>query len=66
MSVCETIKARRQMLGISQNDLAEISGIGIATVKNIESGNANPSLSTIEALAQTLGMELKIEVRKTY
>lgn len=54
------------MLGISQNDLAEISGIGIATVKNIESGNANPSLSTIEALAQTLGMELKIEVRKTY
>lgn len=54
------------MLGISQLDLAEMSGIGIATVKSIECGKANPSLKTIENLAEVLGLEITLNVRSTY
>lgn len=54
------------MLDISQLDLAEMSGVGIATVKSIECGKANPSIQTVEKLAEVLGLELSLTLRKTY
>lgn len=66
MDLSSIIKERRQVLGISQLDLAEMSGIGIATVKSIECGKANPSLKTIESLAEVLGLEITLNVRSTY
>ena len=50
MSLREVIKARRKVLGLSQQDLAEMSGVSLPTVKDIERGLANPSLSTISKL----------------
>ena len=64
MSVREVIKARRKVLGISQQDLAEMSGISLPTVKDIERGLANPSLSTISKLLDVLGMEIVYRVRQ--
>ena len=61
MKVAEIIKNSRMSLGISQSDLAEISEVSLATVKDIERGKGNPSLSTIEKIAETLGLELKLE-----
>lgn len=64
MSLREMIKARRKVLGISQQDLAEMSGISLPTVKDIERGLANPSLSTISKLLDVLGMEIVYRVRQ--
>ena len=64
MSLREVIKARRKVLGISQQDLAEMSGISHPTVKDIERGLANPSLSTISKLLDVLGMEIVYRVRQ--
>ena len=64
MSLREAIKARRKVLGISQQDLAEMSGISLPTVKDIERGLANPSLSTISKLLDVLGMEIVYRVRQ--
>ncbi|MDY5200124.1 MAG: helix-turn-helix transcriptional regulator [Candidatus Cryptobacteroides sp.] len=64
MSLREVIKARRKVLGISQQDLAEMSGISLPTVKDIERGLANPSLSTISKLLDVLGMEIVYRVRQ--
>lgn len=58
------IKARRKVLGISQQDLAEMSGVSLPTVKDIERGLANPSLSTISKLLDVLGMEIVYRVRQ--
>lgn len=66
MNLSSIIKERRQMLGISQLDLAEMSGIGIATVKSIECGKANPSIKTVESLAEVLGLELSLTLKNTY
>lgn len=64
MSLREVIKDRRKVLGISQQDLAEMSGISLPTVKDIERGLANPSLSTISKLLDVLGMEMVYRVRQ--
>lgn len=64
MSLREVIKARRKVLGISQQDLAEMSGISLPTVKDIERELANPSLSTISKLLDVLGMEIVYRVRQ--
>lgn len=48
MSLAEMMKNSRKELRITQLDLAEMSEVGLATVKDIERGKGNPSLSTIE------------------
>lgn len=64
MNVAETIKERRAALAISQLDLAEIAGVSIATVKDIERGKGNPSLATLEKIADVLGMEITMTIRR--
>lgn len=60
----ETIKQRRQTLKVSQETLAELSGVGLRTLKHFESGKGNPTVNTLQKLANILGMELKLEVKK--
>lgn len=56
--LAQTMKARRKFLGINQFDLAEMSGVSVATVKDIERGKGNPALSTVEKILEILGMEI--------
>lgn len=65
MSLEDTMKARRKTLGISQQDLAEMSGVSLATIKDIERGQGNPSLSTMQKILGILGMEIKYVIRQT-
>lgn len=65
MELTETMKSRRKTLGISQQDLAEMSGVSLATIKDIERGKGNPSLDTVQKILDILGMEIKYEVRQT-
>jgi transcriptional regulator with XRE-family HTH domain len=58
------LKERRETLKISQETLAELSGIGLRTLKQLESGKGNPTLATLQKLAETLGMEIIVEVKK--
>ena len=59
-----TIKKRRETLNINQEALAELANIGLRTLKQIESGRGNPTINTLQKLADVLGMELKLEVIK--
>lgn len=63
MGCGEEIKLRRKTLAISQWDLAEMAGVGLATIKDIERGKGNPSLSTISRILDVLGMEVLFRVR---
>ncbi len=60
----ETIKDRRSILGISQQDLADISGVSLRTIKMIEVGKSNPSVATLEKIGNVLGLELIFQLRK--
>lgn len=59
----KTIKTRREILAITQRDLAELSGMGLRTLKAIENGRSNPTLETLNKLMDVLGLELSIAVR---
>lgn len=65
MGCGEEIKLRRKTIAISQRDLAEMAGVGLATIKDIEREKGNPSLSTISRILDVLGMEVLFRVRQT-
>lgn len=65
MSLSEVIKNRRKTLAISQQDLAEMAGIGLATIKDIERGKGNPSMATVSKIMDVLGMVIEFKVRQT-
>lgn len=53
------IDARKEK-GITQKQLAEKCGISQADISRLESGNANPSIRTLQRIADGMGMKLKI------
>tara|TARA_Y100001949_G_C15685015_1_gene199886 strand:- start:218 stop:430 length:213 start_codon:yes stop_codon:yes gene_type:complete len=59
-----TLKQRREELGVTQEQLADLSGVGLRTLKALESKKSNPTLETLTKLADVLGMEFKLEVKK--
>ena len=58
------IKKRRDTLGITQPDLAEMAGISVNTLYKIETGQANPTVKVLNKIADILGMELTLTVKK--
>jgi DNA-binding XRE family transcriptional regulator len=64
MKLEEVIKSRRKTLAISQQDLAEMAEVSLATVKDIERGKGNPSMTTINKLIDVLGVEMDFKVRQ--
>ncbi len=54
------IEARRNS-GMTQKQLADKTGIAQADISKLETGNANPSLKTLQRLAADMGMRVKIE-----
>ena len=65
MDISNKIKERRQLLGITQQDLADISGVGLRTIKQIESGKSNPSLNTLVCIFDVLGLELGLKIKSS-
>ena len=63
-SIGLSIKQRRKALKITQPHLAELARISVNTLYKIERGQANPSLDVLTRLAEILGMEILLEVKK--
>lgn len=60
----KTIKERREILQVTQETLAELSGVGLRTLKQFESGKGNPTLQTIQKIADVLGLEVCFKIKK--
>ena len=58
------IKERRNLLGLSQQDLADYTGLSLRIIKSIESGKGNPSMETLGKIADILGLELILKVKE--
>lgn len=52
------VRERRQELGITQQTLADLSGVGINTLVAIERGSGNPSIDTLEKVLNVLGLKI--------
>lgn len=62
--IVKTIKARKDILSVNQEYLAEISGLGLATLKRFESGKGNITLKNLHKIADVLGLEINLELKK--
>ena len=65
MDIGKVIKERRALLGISQQDLSDYSGVGISTVKDLERGVGNPSIDTLKKILDVVGLEMILQVKQT-
>jgi len=59
----KTIKERREALQVTQEVLSELSGVGLRTLKQFESGKGNPTLSTLHKISDVLGMEVCLKTK---
>jgi y4mF family transcriptional regulator len=60
----EAIRNRRKELRITQPHLAELAKVSTNTLYKLERGQGNPSLEVLNKLAEVLGLELILEVKK--
>jgi transcriptional regulator with XRE-family HTH domain len=56
--VAQAIKRRREQLGLTLRDLASESGVSASMISDIERGAKSPTISTLDALAQALGLPM--------
>lgn len=52
------IRAQRKKCGLSQEKLAELSGLNTSYIGQIERGDKNPSIETVYRIAKALEIEL--------
>ena len=60
----KVLRQRRKTLGITQRYLSELSGVGVRTIRQIEENKGNPTIRTLGKIADVLGLQLKLEIRK--
>jgi transcriptional regulator with XRE-family HTH domain len=53
-------RLRRQALGLTQHDVAKLSGLLQTNYSKIEQGKTDPRLSTLQEIARALSLELML------
>lgn len=61
--ITDKLRNLRIKNGLTQSTLAQLSGVSLPTIQNIEAGKANPSILVLEKILTTLGAQLKIEIK---
>ena len=57
-AVGENVLTHRETAGMSQEDLAAVTGLSVELLDKIERGQADPRLLTLETIAIALGAEV--------
>ena len=52
-----SLRRLREAAGLTQQDLAKLTGLTTATISYAETGRVDPSLDTIKRLAEALGVQ---------
>lgn len=62
--IIKVIKERKDILGINQEHLAELSEVGLATLKRFESGKGNITLANLRKIADVVGLDINLEIKR--
>ncbi|MBO5577420.1 MAG: helix-turn-helix transcriptional regulator [Ruminococcus sp.] len=60
-TIRQAIIDARNAEGLTQKELSTRSGIAQGDISKLENGSANPSVKTLQRLANAMGKKLKIE-----
>ncbi|WP_340376390.1 helix-turn-helix transcriptional regulator [Streptomyces sp. SS7] len=58
----ETVRTKRQDLGLSQLELGHRAGMTQSAVARFEAGGTVPTIAVLDRLARALGLELRVEL----
>lgn len=58
------IKERRAILGLTQQDLSDYTGLSLRFIKSVEAGKGNPSIQSLDKIASVLGLEIVVKVKE--
>ena len=61
--IMKAMSAARMETGITQQQLSEKTGINQSNLSRIENGSGNPSVSTLQRIAEALGKKLSISFK---
>jgi transcriptional regulator with XRE-family HTH domain len=62
MELLFKLKERRQELNLTQAEVSAKAGVSLRTLKQIENCKGNPTIQTIEKVANLLGLTLQLEL----
>ena len=60
----QVIRNRRKLAKVTQTDLADLSGLSVHTLSDLESGKGNPTLEVLSKLCFVMGLEIQLVPRK--
>lgn len=60
-NLSSVLKQRRKLLKLKQVDLAEMAGVSLHTIIDLESGKGNPTLGVLSRVLGIVGMELVLQ-----
>lgn len=58
INIGNIVRTFRKQQGLTEEQLASKAGVSRQVLRNVESGNANVTLSTLDKLGAALGVEL--------
>jgi len=61
--IAQRVKAERKSQGISQTDLANLSGVSLNFISQLESGKSTVRLSKVFQVLHVLGLEFRLVYR---
>jgi transcriptional regulator with XRE-family HTH domain len=62
----EILRSRRKLLRLRQRDLAELAGVTLRGLTDLENGRANPTVNQLAKIAGVLGLELRLTERSLH
>lgn len=62
----QKFRIRRKNLRLRQRDLAELAGVTLRGLTDLEKGEANPTLKQLTKIAEVLGLEVNLTERSRH
>ena len=62
----ERIRQRRKILRLRQRDLAELAGVTLRGLTELEHGRANPTINQLAKIVEVLGLELYLSKKSLH
>ena len=64
LTIAEAVAAMRKISRLTQAEFARHRGISVQALKQIEAGNANPTVATLQKIADIYGLKIGFVPRK--
>jgi transcriptional regulator with XRE-family HTH domain len=62
----EKLRSRRKLLRLRQRDLAELAGVTLRGLTDLENGRANPTINQLAKIAGVVWLEVRLTERSLH